>query len=293
MAFLETNKGNPTGVSSGGVGWIIIPQGADRNRYVANCYRTSTVSMEGGVGYSAIHNVKITLNALERIHFPAAEGERGTAVVWVRENFYNQPIIIGVLNSTGDSYTATEFQQRITQQTIEQLVEIFLDAVNSDLIISSQGTKSVPANIRIKVSGGNTENEIALESDARTTIGSKELEVTLTDNFKITLTDGVDDFITIKGNKEQFTIKDHWENSAEFTEGNLRLRTERFDVGEGNEQMVLGNTLVKLLEDLINAIKAITVPTPVGNSGTPINFAQFDAIKGRLNDILSTLSNTD
>ena len=57
--------------------------------------------------------------------------------------------------------------------------------------------------------------------------------------------------------------------------------------------MVLGDTLKDLLSQLIGAINAITVPTPNGTSGTPLNSAQFNKIKAKLGDILSQLSNTD
>ena len=40
------------------------------------------------------------------------------------------------------------------------------------------------------------------------------------------------------------------------------------------------------MDDLIAAIKAITVPTSQGPSGTPINFAQFDQVKAKLNQLL-------
>lgn len=62
-------------------------------------------------------------------------------------------------------------------------------------------------------------------------------------------------------------------------------------VGRGaenaDEPAVLGETLKGLLEDLIDAINALTVPTPAGPSGTPTNSAQFSAIKGRLETMLS------
>ena len=44
-------------------------------------------------------------------------------------------------------------------------------------------------------------------------------------------------------------------------------------------------SLKTLIEDLIAAIKAITVTTPSGPSGTPVNFAQFDSIKTRLSKL--------
>lgn len=67
-------------------------------------------------------------------------------------------------------------------------------------------------------------------------------------------------------------------------------------IGDGaenaNEPVVLGETLKGLLESLIDAIKAMTVPTPAGPSGTAINFAQFDAVRGRLQNMLSQTVDT-
>lgn len=53
------------------------------------------------------------------------------------------------------------------------------------------------------------------------------------------------------------------------------------------EKMVLGETLKGLLEGLIDAITALTVPTAVGPSGTPINAADFMQIKADLANMLS------
>lgn len=41
-----------------------------------------------------------------------------------------------------------------------------------------------------------------------------------------------------------------------------------------------------LLSDLLDAIKKLTVTTSVGPSGVPINLADFEAIKQRLNNLL-------
>ena len=53
------------------------------------------------------------------------------------------------------------------------------------------------------------------------------------------------------------------------------------------EPVVLGDTLLGLLEELIDAILAETHPTPVGPSGPPINAADYSSIKSRLPQFLS------
>jgi hypothetical protein len=57
---------------------------------------------------------------------------------------------------------------------------------------------------------------------------------------------------------------------------------------DASEAAVLGDTLKGLLDELIDAIAALTVPTSVGPSGTPVNVAQFQAIKARWQRFLST-----
>ena len=56
---------------------------------------------------------------------------------------------------------------------------------------------------------------------------------------------------------------------------------------DADEAAVLGDTLKGLLDELIDAIAALTVPTGVGPSGTPVNIAQFQSIKSRWQTFLS------
>ena len=59
-----------------------------------------------------------------------------------------------------------------------------------------------------------------------------------------------------------------------------------------SEPIVLGNALKSLLQELITAITAITVPTGVGPSGPPVNAAQINGIAQRLDTILSQVGKT-
>ena len=70
---------------------------------------------------------------------------------------------------------------------------------------------------------------------------------------------------------------------------------QKVNIGDGaenaDEPAVLGNTLKTLLEDLIDAIIAIKVPTPVGPSGEPLNRVQFESVKSQLQTFLSQTIN--
>lgn len=54
-----------------------------------------------------------------------------------------------------------------------------------------------------------------------------------------------------------------------------------------NEAAILGDTLKRMLDELMDALAALTVGTGTGPSTIPINVAQFQAIKARLSEILS------
>ena len=308
--MLEKNRGNNNGIPLSGIGYVVIPEGCNTAEYIQSCYRNSSISISGGYGCTYMHNVRVTIDALNNIKFPTS-GEFGSPVVWIRDSFTNRAVVIGVLTAGGKSNLTGIFQQRIYQEVAEQIAEIFLDAMNSRVVITALGNNNVPAEVVIKASSGNAEGDaIKLVSKDIIQAEGKRLKILLTDNFDILINDGEKDIISIKGNPELFELKDQFgnyinfneesvelkdqfENSVLMNEENVKISTEKFNVGEGSEQMVLGNTLLSLLEQLLDAISSLTVVTPHGPSGTPLNAAQFTQIKSKLKTMLSNLSNTD
>ena len=53
------------------------------------------------------------------------------------------------------------------------------------------------------------------------------------------------------------------------------------------EKAMLGDTTVQMLSDIITQILAITVATPAGTSGPPLNAAAFSALQAQLQTLLS------
>ena len=304
--MLEKNRGNNNGIPLSGIGYVVIPEGCNTAEYIQSCYRNSSISISGGYGCTYMHNVRVTIDALNNIKFPTS-GEFGSPVVWIRDSFTNRAVVIGVLTAGGKSNLTGIFQQRIYQEVAEQIAEIFLDAMNSRVVITALGNNNVPAEVVIKASSGNAEGDaIKLVSKDIIEAEGKRLKVLLTDNFDILINDGEKDIISIKGNPELFELKDQFGNYINFNEEsvelkdqfgnsvlmneeNVKISTEKFNVGEGSEQMVLGNTLLSLLEQLLDAISSLTVVTPHGPSGTPLNAAQFTQIKSKLKTMLSNL----
>jgi hypothetical protein len=92
---------------------------------------------------------------------------------------------------------------------------------------------------------------------------------------------------------EEFVrIKHTVGSTIEFDkDGNIKISNTSGKVvyvGDGaDEWAAKGETLKRLLEELIDAINAITVPTAMGPSGVPNNSVQFSSIKSRLEQFLS------
>lgn len=66
-----------------------------------------------------------------------------------------------------------------------------------------------------------------------------------------------------------------------------KIGTLQFEMdADGYKISKSGINLKEVLDGLIDQIKLITVPTPAGPSGVPVNAAAFDVIKSQLDQIL-------
>ena len=331
-SWIEKNTGNKNGVATGGVGYVVIPNNVtDVGAYVNDCYRTHQITIAGD-GYGVISHVKVADDVMPKIEFPNNDKGKGSLVVWVRESFYNRPIVVGILsdNNTPDIQGGGRMSQRQSNQGVS--VEFLQDAIGQ---IYACGNASKPARVVIK-SAGSENDDVDISATRRIKAASKEFVVESTESFTVTINNGEQEIITIEGDEEKLHFKDyngneinitqiddekrelkkqidikdafgreylfdedkaHYKdtkgNEATFNEDNIQFKCNKFNLGTGAEPMVLGNTLKDLLTQILDAINDITVPTPHGPSGKPINSSQFSSIKGKLHTMLSELSNTD
>ena len=294
QGILEINRGAKTTIGQSGVGFIVIPDDNNREGYINDCYRTMSVTMNGGYGYGYISNVKILGDVLQQIKFPLKSTDRGTPVFWIRENFSNRPIIIGVIPEGNYTNLLTEGQGRYVQQVGERVVEIFEDATNGVLNISVVSDAEHPANVRIKASSGTPESVLTVESDGMVRVSGNRVESSAREDFKVVLKNSVDDeVINIEGNKEGINvIAQDLTVNVDCGEINLKTSNE-LNLDSGKEPMVLGETLKGILEDILKAIQAMTFTTAVGPSSIPVNVADFASIQAKLKNILSQKSNLE
>lgn len=284
-----------TGIGSAGVGFVVVPSEVDRVQYINNCYRTNTLTINGGKGYGYFSGVHADINVMQNIKFPTDEENRGTPVVWIKDAISQLPVIVAVLRKQSEYYYLDENQYRLKRGTETRNIEIFIDGNTAGLDITVLGDKDEPANIDIKLSSENTDSVLNVSCDNEINIiGNKSVNVVT--NQKATLK------VKEKGEEKMslsyelgvgLNYKDEFENEVVAKDGEVDIISKKINHNSDKEPMVLGNTLADLLDEMLKAIQAITVISPVGATSTPVNAASFTAIQAKLDTIKSKISNLE
>ena len=230
---------------------------------------------------------------MQQIKFPLKEDEVGSRVFWVRENTFNRPVIVGILNNLYEPNGMVAGQNRYVQEINGNVVEIFMDANTAEMNIKVTGNKNNPSKINV-ISNTNEDSEINVTSSGKVKISAKNLIVEAFKDAVFTLKkNDSKELLKIESNDTQLKITDQFDNEVTLKDGEIDVVSDKINHNGGNEPMVLGNTLKESLSNLIDAILSMTMVTPTGTSSTPMNAAQFIQIKSQLNNILSQKSNLE
>lgn len=90
----------------------------------------------------------------------------------------------------------------------------------------------------------------------------------------------------LKDREAKVIIKDGFEAVISDTKTSFKRKQLTFEMDDKFKIAVRGKSLKSKLEELIDEIGKITVTTPVGPSGPPINLPQLIDIKEKLNELL-------
>lgn len=284
-----------TGIGSAGVGFVVVPSEVDRVQYINDCYRTNTLTINGGKGYGYFSGVHADINVMQNIKFPTDEENRGTPVVWVKDAVSQLPVIVAVLRKQGEYYSLNENQFRLKRGTETRNVEIFIDGSTSALDITILGDKEEPANIDVKLSSENADSVLTVSCDNEINIiGEKAVNVTTNKKATLKVTEKGEDKMSLSYELGVgLKYKDEFENEVTAKEGQVDVISKKINHNSGKEPMVLGNTLADLLNEFLAAVQKITVISPVGVTSVPVNIGDFAAIQAKLDTIKSQISNLE
>lgn len=284
-----------TGIGSAGVGFVVVPSEVDRVQYINDCYRTNTLTINGGKGYGYFSGVHADINVMQNIKFPTDEENRGTPVVWVKDAVSQLPVIVAVLRKQGEYYSLNENQFRLKRGAETRNVEIFIDGSTSALDITILGDKEEPADINVKLSSENADSVLTVSCDNEINIiGEKAVNVTTNKKATLKVTEKGEDKMSLSYELGVgLKYKDEFENEVTAKEGQVDVISKKINHNSGKEPMVLGNTLADLLNEFLAAVQKITVISPVGVTSVPVNVGDFDAIQAKLDTIKSQISNLE
>lgn len=285
-----------TNKPSAGIGYVFIPKDVDRDLFVIDCLRTNTVTIYGGVHNGYFTNVAVDTEVIQRIKFPTKNEQHGSPVVWVNIPGFNKPVIVAILKYENDYYQIDEHSRNQTIEIDGKRIDISKRALEAIIDITVKGDTEHPGEININIQNEDDLAELNVYVHGKVNIHAKKEINLISDEIinLIVLDEDQKERVKITYEIEKgFFYKDEFGNEIKCVDGNVQIISKKIDHNDGKEPMVLGDTLQKKLEALIDAINKLTVPTAFGPSGTPINATEFSAIKAQLEQIKSKKSNLD
>lgn len=277
-----------------GYGYVILPEGVTRSKYIKTCYRRERVSILLDQGGSPVWDCYITQNAIQQIKFPSSSENLGSLVCFVSQEFNTKPIIIGVISKTGETQLLDENSFKARRSIGNSSVDIEGNG-DGELFVNVESTDE--ATIKLNVVGENS--KIELNCDGTTTINSQN-EVNINSLSKV-----VQNFIDNEGNKDVTLTINSSGLKYEDQKGNvfeIKKEDGKINLFQGSEPLVKGSELKTQLDQNNTYLTTLTTATSTAlkalDALVPGLSSAFDATmtatqKGNFSNIKSTKSFTD
>ena len=175
-------------IGTAAVGYIVVPPEMGLDDYIEDCYRTHTVTLWGGRGYGYFNCVHVTSNVMQEIQFPEnpEENNRGSAVIWIKDENSGLPVIVGVLLNQSDILLQETNQFRLKRCINDKrAIEVFLDAKSASMFVNITGDSDDSADLNIKITSDNKDSVINVYSDG-------DINVSAGQNVKVESAESID-----------------------------------------------------------------------------------------------------
>ena len=143
------------------IGYLIIPEGVERVKYVQDCYRRGEVALQMEDG-SVIFEVPVEISTLQILNFPNETKMLGSAVICASEYIHNKLIVIGRLLKGDESNTIQENEFRFEKFTETGSVSISGKGSDGNLFISVNGKTEDGGKIFVDVINSDGLGEVVL-----------------------------------------------------------------------------------------------------------------------------------
>lgn len=263
-------QGNPNFQT--GVGYVVLPEGQDRDKYIQTCFRRERVSILLDNGGGFVKDCYISRQAIQQIEFPDNTSGTGSCVAFINERFNNSIIIIGVISKEDETQLLEEKTFQLEKSTDGNGVNIFGRGKTGELFIDVETNQEAGGKIIINLR--NTEN-------------NAEFQINCFGNSKI-YSQGDTDIISTK---------------------NSRLKTITINENSGEEELasevaVSSETGLKYSDKFGNSIEAdndgkINIESGNDNDNRQLTEAvrgeqavtEFNKMKNRLQGLMDAIKN--
>lgn len=271
------------GIFSGlvsGTAYVFVPNDiTNREKFISDCYNTSTISILNGEG-QRFDNVPVDRNIFQNLDFPETVNDLGSLVFYVKVQRQNLPIVISVLNKKGEVLGYQKGQISLSKSSKTGIVSILGDSKKGDLLINVSSDEG--GNIVVNAKNKNKTNKVKLNIDGDFELNSKNGKLQFLEQFQIIIKNALEDdktetLISYKRNTG-FNYSDQYGNIISLNENGLKYTNKKgnFEIDkEGKFSFSNSDYSIKdLLIDLFKEIEAIKTSTSIGLQ-PPINVANF------------------
>lgn len=241
----QANYNYPTGI-----GYVVLPDGLDRNDYITQCYRRERVSILLDNGGGFVKDCYIDRNRLQEIEFPISPNQVGSCVVFVNERFNNKPFIVGVISKEDESQFLEEnmFQKQVGFQNNN--VNIIGKGQNGELLIDIESEVEDGGVFVLNVRNSNKNARLEINCFGDTTIyneGNTTIRATENINAQTIKIENENETVTSSlslNNNTGLRYFDMWENQIiADNEGNVVVIGKNVKLNNGNSPLTKGDLL--------------------------------------------------
>lgn len=257
-----------------GIGYIAIVEDVDRDKFITDCILSGRISFKTEDG-GLYHKCPVSKNIFNDLRWPEKWQDNGTPIVYVTDQKFQQPIVIGTFNFNDEIIDLREHGFKISKENRNNLVQI---AGNADylgeLLIFVQGVDESRFSIKI----GNEANKGVMDIDID---GGFELRT-------------VDNITNISQSNIINKVGETEETSSTLSQSSseINARVTKFSINDGSQAIMLGNMWKEMMDAFIDEISRSTVSTAIGQMPL-LNSVQIANFRQKTEEILSEYSFTD
>lgn len=265
-----------------GIAYIVIPSDIDRDVYIRECYKSSTVSIYSEHnGYN--NRVSIDKYSLNFIEFPLAVGKFGTPVSFSVHPVMNMPVINGVFFNTDELSELEEHQFKFKRKLDENFVDIS----------GSPKGKYVGVNVSVDEGGEVYINVRSRDLSGKVNIHSDgDVNIVATNNVRLTQYNKFECITASTEDDSEYSVHEQTSTEESFSNNKHNIYTDKLNINEGEEPFVLGKKFAAFMKDFIDQVGSITTTTALGQMEI-LNKAQVLEFKNKVDDLLSEIAFID